>query len=223
MEIERINEHTVKFYISYGDIEQRGFDREEIWYNRERSEELFWEMMDEVHQEEEFTVEGPLWIQVQALEKGLEVIVTRAQLSKDGNKYEIPVDEKTPVDERIESILDSHFNHKHHDDKDFIDDIEEDNYQFVIRFKDFEDIVSLAHRTNLEGLINTLYFFEEKYYLYIEFNEEIYPEEQLENLLSIVLEYGQESVITIYRLDEYGKVILKEQALTDFAKHFPLR
>lgn len=24
MEIERINEHTVKFYISYGDIEDRG-------------------------------------------------------------------------------------------------------------------------------------------------------------------------------------------------------
>ncbi len=42
MEIERINEHTVKFYMSYGDIEDRGFDREEIWYNRERSEELFW-------------------------------------------------------------------------------------------------------------------------------------------------------------------------------------
>lgn len=53
MEIERINEHTVKFYMSYGDIEDRGFDREEIWYNRERSEELFWEVMDEVHEEEE--------------------------------------------------------------------------------------------------------------------------------------------------------------------------
>ena len=49
MDIERINDHTVKFYISYIDIEERGFDREEIWYNRDRSEELFWEMMDEVH------------------------------------------------------------------------------------------------------------------------------------------------------------------------------
>lgn len=68
MEIERINDDTVKFYISYIDIEERGFDREEIWYSRERSEEL-WEMMDEVHQEEEFMIEGPLWIQVQALEK----------------------------------------------------------------------------------------------------------------------------------------------------------
>lgn len=93
MEIERINEHTVKFYMSYGDIEDRGFDREEIWYNRERSEELFWEVMDEVHDEEEFAVEGPLWIQVQALDKGLEIIVTKAQLSKDGQKLELPIPE----------------------------------------------------------------------------------------------------------------------------------
>src|SRR5690625_1839041 len=83
MEIERINENTVKFYISYVDIESRGFEREEIWYNRERSEQLFWQMMDEVNYKEDFPVEGPLWIQVQALEKGLEIIVTKAQISND--------------------------------------------------------------------------------------------------------------------------------------------
>lgn len=109
MEIERINEHTVKFYISYGDIEDRGFDREEIWYNRERSEELFWEVMDEVHEEEEFAVEGPLWIQVQALDKGLEIVVTKAQLSKDGQKLELPIpeDKKDQTDEEsLDALLD---------------------------------------------------------------------------------------------------------------------
>src|SRR5574342_699475 len=109
MEIERINENTVKFYISYVDIEKRGFDREEIWYNRERSEELFWEMMDEVHQEEEFEVEGPLWIQVHAMEKGLEVLVTRAHMGKDGQKFDLSgTSDKLkdlPVDERIEELL----------------------------------------------------------------------------------------------------------------------
>src|SRR5690625_1434130 len=83
MEIERINENTVKFYISYVDIESRGFEREEIWYNRERSEQLFWQMMDEVNYKEDFPVEGPLWIQVQALEKGLEIVVTKAQISNE--------------------------------------------------------------------------------------------------------------------------------------------
>ena len=47
MEIERINENTVKFYITYVDIEDRGFQREEIWYNRERGEQLFWQMMED--------------------------------------------------------------------------------------------------------------------------------------------------------------------------------
>src|SRR5699024_667124 len=83
VEIGKINDNTVKFYMSYIDIENRGFEREEIWYNRERSEQLFWQMMDEVNYKEDFSVEGPLWIQVQALEKGLEIIVTKAQISKD--------------------------------------------------------------------------------------------------------------------------------------------
>ncbi|MBD8067518.1 adaptor protein MecA [Bacillus sp. PS06] len=220
MEIERINEHTVKFYISYVDIEERGFDRDEIWYNREKSEELFWEMMDEVHQEEEFTVEGPLWIQIQALDKGLEVLVTRAQQAKEGHKFEIPVDDKFPVDEKIESLLDSQFNTKAFDESTF-DKLDEEHFQFLIHFNDFEDVISLSHRTTLEHLVNSLHSYEGKYYLYIEFNEEFYSEEELENLLSIVLEYGNESSMTIHRLIEYGKEIMKENALEEISHYFP--
>ena len=90
MEIERINENTVKFFLSYMDIEERGFTREEVWYNRDKSEELFWEMMDEVNDEAEFEVEGPLWIQVHAMSGGIEVTVTRAQVSEDGEPTESP-------------------------------------------------------------------------------------------------------------------------------------
>ena len=96
MDIERINENTVKFYISYIDIEKRGFSRDEIWFNRDKSEELFWEMMDEINDESDFEVEGPLWIQVHAMDKGLEVTVTRAQINRDGKKVDSPfeMDEK---------------------------------------------------------------------------------------------------------------------------------
>ncbi|MGJ0375998.1 adaptor protein MecA, partial [Listeria monocytogenes] len=31
MEIERINEDTIKFYISYLDLEERGFNQEDVW------------------------------------------------------------------------------------------------------------------------------------------------------------------------------------------------
>ena len=44
-----------------------------LWSNRKRGEGFFWSMMDEINEEEDFVVEGPLWIQVHAFEKGVEV------------------------------------------------------------------------------------------------------------------------------------------------------
>ncbi|RHW43225.1 adaptor protein MecA [Neobacillus notoginsengisoli] len=219
MEIERINENTVKFYISYIDIEERGFDREEIWYNRERSEELFWEMMDEIHQEEEFVVEGPLWIQVQALDKGLEVLVTKAQLSKDGQKFELPVPndklKDEPVDEHIEEMLDHHFtpgNEDHSEDNEILD--------FLLSFRDFEDLIQLSKRGGLDEITTRLFHYENRYYLYVEFPEEQFEEEKIDDLLSVLLEYGEESQLTIHRLEEYGKEIIANDVFSEICKHF---
>lgn len=108
-------------------------------------------MMDEAHQQEQFPLEGPLWIQVQALDKGLEIIVTRAQMSKDGTKLELPLgDEKIdlPVDKNIEKILDQQFAT---DDSDIAEDIEladEDYLSFLLAFKDFEDMIMLSHNVD---------------------------------------------------------------------------
>jgi adapter protein MecA 1/2 len=222
MEIERINENTVKFYISYGDIEERGFDREEIWYNRERSEELFWEMMDEVHDEEEFVIEGPLWIQVQALDKGLEVLVTKAHLSKDGQKFELPIpNEKAkdfPVDDKIEELLEHNFNPNHSEEEDIL--LEEETLEFLIGFKDFEDVISLSNRSGLDDLVTTLYHFEGRYYLYTEFPEDLFEEDEIDDILSVLLEYGFETQVTIHRIQEYGKEIISANVFAELRKHF---
>jgi adapter protein MecA 1/2 len=220
MEIERINDHTVKFYISYIDMEERGFDREEIWYNRDRSEELFWEMMDEVHREEDFMVEGPLWIQVQALDKGLEILVTRAQLSKDGHKLELPIPEDKlrdlPIGEGMEDLLESHFNPKQDDD----DSDYEEPMDFLLKFQDFEDLISLSKRNGLDELTTKLYFFDGKYYLYTEFSEDVYEENKIDTILSILLEYGYETPTTIYRIEEYGKIIMDSNVFSEIRKYF---
>ena len=220
MEIERINEYTVKFYISYVDIEERGFDREEIWYNRERSEELFWEMMDEVHEEEEFSVEGPLWIQVQALDKGLEILVTKAQLSKDGQKFELPIPngkmKDFPADDKIEEILEQHFSPGYSDD-DFAMD---DTLEFIIAFRDFEDLISLSSRPGLDSLVTKLFHFEGNYYLYVDFPEDQFEEEEIDDILSVLLEYGYETQLTIHRIQEYGKEIIADNVFAELRKYF---
>jgi len=219
MEIERINENTVKFYISYIDIEERGFDREEIWYNRERSEELFWEMMDEIHQEDDFVPEGPLWIQIQALDKGLEVLVTKAQLSKDGQKLELPIPEEKlkefPIDQKIEEFLDQHFQIKQYDKA------EDDPYEFILLFKDFEDLLPLSKKQGLlENIETKLFSYENKYYLFTKFPEENFDEDLIEDALSIILEYGTESSYTVYRLEEYGNKIIDGNVFATLNQYF---
>ncbi len=232
MEIERINENTVKFYISYMDIENRGFDREEIWYNREKSEQLFWDMMDEINEEEDFIIDGPLWIQVHALDKGLEVLVTKAQLTKDGNKLEFSPEEgkmfNLPIDDKLETLLgkNHYLDQMDHELTDEIDeeDYEEESFSITIRFQDIEDVIQLSHALSItEPMHNELFHYESSYYLYIEFTEESgLNDDEQENILSHVLEYGVESGVTYHRLAEYGKVIFENDALQSIKSHFNL-
>lgn len=218
MEIERINEDTIKFYISYLDLEERGFNQEDVWYDREKSEELFWEMMDELKYEEEFAPEGPLWIQVQALKHGLEVFVTKANLSKQGEgNFELSSasQDELAAEERIEKMLEENFNPVKKDSED-----DEGTLEFVLSFNDFEDLIQMSQASGLQNVDTKLYVYQNRYFLYVEFPETQYNESNIDNTVSILLEYGAESNLTGYMLDEYGKLIFDNPALEQVKQYF---
>lgn len=216
MEIERINDNTVKFFLSYIDIEERGFTREEVWYNRDKSEELFWEMMDEVNDETEFEIEGPLWIQVHAMNTGIEVTVTRAQLSDEEGS------------EENFGLVDPH---KHFNpDPSMFDDPEKlmselsdepvmwDSDMFV--FDDFENLIRLSTIELPYAVKTSLYSFEEKFYMHVIFDEDQMTDDDKSDYCSIVSEYGAVSQVTIYRLEEYGRVIIESDVTSTISTYF---
>ncbi|MBU9721785.1 MULTISPECIES: adaptor protein MecA [Bacillaceae] len=217
MEIERINDTTIKFYITYHDMERRGFEKDEIWYNRERGEELFFEMMSEANDKENFEMSGPLWVQVHALDKGLEIIVTRGQMSDGNMKLEIPMDEddkeEMPVDNNIVDMLDSQFSKNKGEDL-----VKDHSLSVVIGFKDFEDVISLSHSFQ-DDVVTSLHSFEGNYYIYVTLDETFSDEEQ-DNMLSRMLEFGFESDITIHRINEYGTEIIGSNALKGIREKF---
>ncbi|MBC1458758.1 adaptor protein MecA [Listeria newyorkensis] len=216
MEIERINENTIKFYISYMDLEERGFNHEEIWYDREKSEELFWDMMDELKYEDEFSPDGPLWIQVQALKHGLEVLVTKANLGKGESGFEINMDQADELaEERIEKLLEEHFTPAK-----ITEGGDKDTLEFILQFREFEDLITLSKATGLDQLSTKLYHYKDNYYLYVEFPEAKFDEKNIDNVVSILLEYGDETNLTGYVLDEYAKVIFDDPALPQVKKYF---
>ncbi|WP_099157138.1 adaptor protein MecA [Virgibacillus ndiopensis] len=229
MDIERINENTIKFYISYIDIEDRGFGREEIWYNRERSEQLFWQMMEEVNYKEDFSVEGPLWIQVQALEKGLEILVTKAQVSKNGENIEIPTENGKMIDlsedENIENMLDNKYGKSDDNDYPELDSTDDEgNLSLIVSFSDFEDVIQLSHyfqeiSSGIEE--DSLFHYSNDYYLYIEFSQGILEEDDQEDLISQILEFGNDTDITIHFLEEYGKKVFENNTFSQVKSFFP--
>ena len=229
MEIERINENTIKFYISYVDIEDRGFEREEIWYSRERSEQLFWQMMEEVNNKEDFAIEGPLWIQVQALEKGLEIIVTRSQLTKDDEFSDHPLDDKAmidlPVEERIEKLLESKFG-RSKEIAELKENEEEETTELsrAFKFKEFEDLIQLSHYLQdiSQCAEKSLYSYRDDYYLFVKFHETLPECDDHWDMISQILEFGTNSNISIHVLKEYGKIIFKEKALSQIKSLFSL-
>jgi len=217
MDMERINENTLKLFISYLDIEERGFTKDEIWYNRDKGEELFWVMMEEITDDIDFEMDGPLWIQVVAKETGLELTVTSAKFTSDG-LLDLPssLEEKRKFFENAFNGMDIK---SHEFDEIFIDSDEYiDGYTFVLN--EFDDIIDIAYRMPEEANFeNSLYEMDGKYYLHVEFDEE-YSMEELENYLSVISEGAEEADTTIHLLEEYGNAIMADHCFETVREFF---
>src|SRR5699024_5577061 len=153
MEIERINENTVKFYISYLDIENLGFEKEEIWYNRECREQLFWHMMDEVNFKEDFSVEGPLCIHVNSMDNCIEIVVNKAKVSKDGEHLQFTKEDKSnkvfSISDKLEDFIE---NEIIHDEEVIEENLAELDYIWSIyEFENLEEIIRLSHSLKNEN------------------------------------------------------------------------
>lgn len=217
MEIERINDDTVKFFLSYVDIEERGFTREEIWNNREKSEELFWEMMDEINEQSDFAVEGPLWIQVHSKNEGIEVTVTRAAADHD-QMLDSPIyqeglnsvfrEQENGTFENIEEILKNSL------------EIDGEWSENTFVFNEFEDVIQIASRMHHFKAETSLYVHDANYYLHVVYDADEMTDEDKTNMFSVLSEFARPAEMTIHMLQEYGNVIFEADVFSQVEKYF---
>ncbi|GMA52503.1 adapter protein MecA 1 [Alicyclobacillus contaminans] len=195
MRVERIAKDKVRFFISYDDLEERGIDRDEIWQNGRKVQELFWDMMEAAYEETGFEVVGPISVEAFTMPtEGVVVIVTRVP-SLPGVSSEAEEDDRG-VDEMAYSTT------------------------FVFRFKDFEDVVRAAHLMDSFGVWTALYAYEGQYYLYID--ESSVGDDVYMGVWAVLHEYGEYSEVTKAVLDEYGTPIFEHDAVHQIVTRFPL-
>ncbi|MBF6842393.1 adaptor protein MecA, partial [Acinetobacter baumannii] len=128
-----------------------------------------WEMMDEVNEEADFVMEGPLWIQVQAMDKGLEVTVTRAQLTKDGQKLDMPDD----IDERRKMFSSDDLGPGTPGFDEFepvFNEPDTKKLEYAFMLSEVEELLPLSRRLQYVPMETALYHFEGKYYLHVSFD-----------------------------------------------------
>jgi adapter protein MecA 1/2 len=197
MKVERIAKDKVRIFISYDDLEERGIDRDEIWQNGRKVQELFWDIMETAYEEVGFEIEGPISVEAFTMPtEGVVVIVTR-----------VPSLPAKPTDPEDDDDTDIEINMTFYS-------------TFVFRFADFEDVVHAAHALYPCGVEASLYRYQDAYHLYID--EDSIRDVVYDGVWAILQEYGEYSNVTKAVLDEYGDVILKNNAVEQIASQFPL-
>lgn len=216
MRIERVNESTIKFFITYQDIEKRGFNKDDLWMNRKRGEEFFWSLMDEVNDEneEDFTMEGPLWIQVHAYDKGVEVVVSKSQTGDE--QYAMKQPDNGLAEDNIEGFLDKAIqeSRNHHD-------IPTSQEPIMVEFKDFEDLIKYTHEVDIDETVyeDLLYVHNNRYYYQIFFDYRL-EFESIEGYEAKLLEYSVPSHLPAMVVEEYGKIIMSNNVRFQVRRFF---
>ncbi len=227
MEIERIDDNTLILKIPYVDIEKMGYTKEDILFNREKGEELFRNIVEDIYLRDEFPAGEPLWVQVQTVEKGILVTVTKSTYPYDNVNFEGFVGgEETmhmPIGEKLEDTLRQTDHISKSNKKADNGKVTEADYSSVLRFSDIEDVISLSQQVTWEDVQTTLYQFEDSYFVYFHFENFLFELKEVTLLVCLGLEYGSDTNITIHRLQEYGKCIAEKNAMQVMQEYFPIR
>ncbi|WP_026867413.1 adaptor protein MecA [Jeotgalicoccus marinus] len=222
MRIERVNDSTIKFFLTYTDIESRGFNKEDLWMNRQRGEEFFWTIMDEVNSEqtEDFSMDGPLWIQVHAFDKGIEVVVSKSQQEQDSygmESYSMNFENRD-----LESYIDKSTQDRPPQVQPNRElDVPVISEPLTVRFRDFEDLIKYTHETEHDETTyeDLLYVLDGRYYYQMYFDYRTHFD-HMEGIETKLLEYSEPTQIASAYLEEYGKIIMSNNVRAQVRRYF---
>lgn len=184
MRIERVSNSQFTIFLTFDDLLERGFTKEDLWYDASSVRDLFSDMMYEASTELNFELEGMLIVQVHLMQaQGMHVIVT--QKAEEINWDEDYIEMKVTLDESKELIF---------------------------SFNDFEDIIQVSRSLFTIGIDGgTIYYWDGKYYML--FNDNMFIGRDKEDMIAILSEFSIPSIITSHRLEAYGKRIMKNNAV----------
>lgn len=239
MEMERINDDTIRVTISSDDLNERGVTFLDLLDNHKEIESFFYSVLEEVDTDHQFASNDAVTFQVLPNRNGLELYISKnptdgmeeaiKSVSKDNAPSNGEMDEVSDFLKRKLAETDS--NDKNNDDSSYTSDGNPSDLngyangvgstqKSVIELEDFESLPSIAEliKTN-SGIESVLYRYHDIYYLELTFFTSENSPETIKNDLAIAYEYGNSTIVSSEVLREHGEVVMDGAAL-ELAKRY---
>ncbi|SDQ50993.1 adaptor protein MecA [Carnobacterium viridans] len=215
MEMEHINENTIRVLIENADLEERGVTFLDLLGNHKQIENFFYSILEEVDVDEQFHESDAITFQVLPNGNGLELFISKGgplndQLDFSSASENLNSDEfsqyikKQMVQnlEKSETEIDETVNH-----------IEDEIKEVVLRFNQFEDMIELSKMMHVDKARSNLFLYKECYYLNLVFFVNEMTERSADEEIALALEFAEKTTVTQGVLEEHGKILMEKNAL----------
>lgn len=195
MRVERLGGDKIRFFLTLDDLSDRGIEKEDMWRDIPKVQELFNEMMEHAYEELGFEIAGPVAVEVHDLPtQGMVVVVTRGRSFRTEDE----------------------FGHDETYELEVFPMVETEHIAF--RFSDLEHLIQVAIRMHPfveQG--GQVYEYNGAYYLVL---GKDFQTDKFEAVIALLSEFGEASTVTDAVLMEYGKCIWSNHAIREINQYF---
>lgn len=220
MEMERINENTIRVLVDSNDLEERGIKILDLLSDHKQIQDFFYSILKEVDSTHQFQDNDSVTFQVMPTGNGLELFI-----SKNDQVNAMGDDRNDAITDYIrQSIAQRRKEESSTNESD--ESLKADDYPIsssdsdtltklvVVRFDQFEDLIQYAKVAEDDNVVSELYKYNDQYYLTLQYLiTDENTDEEIKNQIALAYEYGNATNLVSDYLAEYSKKLMEISAL----------
>lgn len=214
MEMERINENTIKVIVNSEDLEERGIRILDLLSDHRQIQDFFYSILKEVDSGHQFQDNDSVTFQVMPTSDGLELFISKND----------PFNGNGDQTDAITDYIRQNIARRQNNDTNDEEQTNSEDYLFsqaepmtklvVVSFDDFEDVIGFANVAEDSNMVSELYKYKGKYYLTLQYLiTDENTDEEIKNQIALAYEYGNKTNLASDFLAEHSKKLIDISAL----------
>ncbi|WP_294974777.1 adaptor protein MecA [uncultured Leuconostoc sp.] len=220
MEMERINDNTIRVMIENTDLKERGISVMELLGDHDKIESFFYNILSEVDVDHDFSDDDQVSFQILPNRNGLELFISRLDNDNQvGDVINNLMSYAENKSKKIDDVSDERRIELQQTDDSIVSSNGPEsnkvatNSELVLKILDFESIIAISKINQIKNTLSDLYRYNNTFYLVLTFPIDKMTLETIKDQKSFAIEFASESAIKKDVLSEHGKIVMREDAL----------